>query len=63
LKKIDKADWYEVVGNEGIILVSNDVVGGVDPEDADIKLTKDSEIMRIDLPLHRWNEKDGFYHA
>ena len=62
---IIKANWYEVVGQEGLILASADaIVGwGSDPEDCWLDIEPETKINRIADPLKRYSWEDGFYHA
>lgn len=64
LRRIDRANWYEV---DGVILVSAREVNYLteaDPLDAGIDLSKPGiEIDRIADALKRMSNQDGFYHA
>ena len=72
---IDRADWYEFAHYPGDIYVSWSQVGalgnapafdrylGVRPESFGIGTDDDVQVMHIDHALHRWSDKDGFYHA
>jgi hypothetical protein len=62
---ISAAAWYEVEGQEGLILASAEFLGGFgsDPEDCGIGITPETKINRIADVLKRYSWEDGFYHA
>ena len=63
---ITAADWYEVAGQEGLILASYEAINGFGsiPLDCGIDLTTPGiQISRIADPLKRYSLEDGFYHA
>lgn len=62
---ITAADWYEVEGQEGLILASFEAIQGMceaDPLDCGINLAG-MKIHRIATPLKRYSWEAGFYHA
>jgi len=65
IRLVDKADWYEPRGG-GPILVSAkaiDYLSEDDPIDAGLTPEDLKDLVLIDHVLHRWSDKDGFYHA
>lgn len=66
VKKVLNAPWYEVAG---ILMAPFKSSGGLsedDPADVGIdfeKLPEDAELLYVAHALHRFNPKDGFYHA
>lgn len=62
---IARANWYEVEGQEGLILASYLAIQGlseVNPLDCGLTLAG-AQINRIADPLKRYSLEDGFYHA
>jgi hypothetical protein len=68
VKKIDQAAWYEAehpqIGR--VLLASAVAIDNLSEDDLEgatgIKL-EDCDVCYVAACLHRYNEKDGFYHA
>lgn len=63
---ITAANWYELAGQEGLILASYEAINGFGsiPLDCGLDLAAlGIKINRIADPLKRYSWEDGFYHA
>jgi len=62
---ISKANWYEVEGQEGLLLASYEAIEGLselNPLDCGLTLAG-AQLNRVADPLKRYSLEDGFYHA
>jgi hypothetical protein len=64
IKLVDSADWYDVETDQGTFLcVSAKAVDYLSEDDIEGYDYKILGVEKVDPPLHRYSDEDGFYHA